>query len=93
MRRKPAFAFLAPMGTTFHCMVPSGVDIAVHGLESSCIGIWWYPCFGSNTVNMRFFCSFVRRSQSAVTSTSYARFFFVQSPVIDIQSPFTLLLF
>ena len=41
-------------------MGPSRVDIAVHGLESSCSGIWWYPCFRSNTVKMRFFCCFCR---------------------------------
>ena len=52
------FRFLAPMGTTFHCMGPSGGDVAVHGLKSSCNGIWWYPCFRSNTVKMRFFCCF-----------------------------------
>ena len=39
---------------------PSGVDIAVHGLESSCSRIWWYPCFRSNSVKMRFFCCFCR---------------------------------
>ena len=36
----PALPFLAPIGTTFHCMNPSGVDIAVQGLESGCSGIW-----------------------------------------------------
>ena len=25
---------------SFHCMGPSGVDIAVQGLESGCSGIW-----------------------------------------------------
>ena len=60
MRWKAAFPFLAPMGSTFHCIGPSRVVIAVHGLESSCGGIWWYPCFRSNTVKMRFFCCFCR---------------------------------
>ena len=40
MRWKAALPFLAPIGTTFHCMGPSGVDIAVQGLESGCSGIW-----------------------------------------------------
>ena len=31
MRWKAALPFLAPIGTTFHCMGPSGVDIAVQG--------------------------------------------------------------
>ena len=31
---------LAPIGTTLHCMGPSGVLIAVHALDSSCSGIW-----------------------------------------------------
>ena len=37
---KVALPFLAPIGTTFHCMGPSGVDIAVQGLGSGCSGIW-----------------------------------------------------
>ena len=37
---KAALPFLAPIGMTFHCMGPSGVDIAVQGLESECSGIW-----------------------------------------------------
>ena len=40
MRWKAALLFLALMGTTFHCMGPSGVDIAVRGLETGCSGIW-----------------------------------------------------
>ena len=40
MRWKAALPFLAPIDTTFHCMGPSSVDIAVHGLESGCSGIW-----------------------------------------------------
>ena len=40
MRSKAALPFLAPIGTTFHCMNPSSVDIAVPGLESRCSGIW-----------------------------------------------------
>ena len=40
MRSKAPLPFLAPIGTTFHCMGPSGVDIAVQGLESGCSGIW-----------------------------------------------------
>ena len=40
MRWKAALPFLAPIGTTFHCMGPSGVNIAVQGLESGCSGIW-----------------------------------------------------
>ena len=40
MHWKAALPFLAPIGTTFHCMGPSGFDIAVQGLESGCSGIW-----------------------------------------------------
>ena len=40
MRWKAALPFLAPIGTSFHCMDPSGVDIAVQGLESGYSGIW-----------------------------------------------------
>ena len=40
MRWKAALPFLAPIGTTSHCMGPSGVDIAVQSLESGCSGIW-----------------------------------------------------
>ena len=35
MRWKAALPFLAPIGTTFHCMGPSGVDIAVQGCNGS----------------------------------------------------------
>ena len=40
MRWNRVLPFLAPIGTTFHCMGPSGVLISVHGLESSCRSIW-----------------------------------------------------
>ena len=33
MRWKAALPFLAPVGITFHCMGPSGVDITVQGLD------------------------------------------------------------
>ena len=39
MRWKAALPLLAPKGTTFHCMGPSGLDIAVQGVESGCSGI------------------------------------------------------
>ena len=41
-------------------MGPGGVDIAVHGQESSCSGIRWYPCLRSNTAKMRFFRCFYK---------------------------------
>ena len=40
MRWKAALPFLARIGTTYHCMGPSSVDIAVQGLDSGCSGIW-----------------------------------------------------
>ena len=39
MRWKAELPFLAPIGTTFHCMGPSGVNIVLQGLESGCSGI------------------------------------------------------
>ena len=39
MRWKTALPFLVPMGTTFHCLGPSGVDIPVQGLGSRYSGI------------------------------------------------------
>ena len=41
-------------------MCPSGVDIVVHRLKSSCSGIGWYMCFRCNTMKVRFFCYFCR---------------------------------
>ena len=41
MRWKAALPFLAPMGSTFNCMGPRGIDIAVQGLESWYSGIWY----------------------------------------------------
>ena len=50
-------------------MGPSGVDIAVHGLESLCSGIWWYPSFRSSTLTMRFLCCFCR--MESMSSNEY----------------------
>ena len=41
-------------------MGPNGVDMARHGLEYSCSGISWNPCFRFNIVKMRFCSCFCR---------------------------------
>ena len=41
-------------------MGPSGVEVAVQGLECSCSNLSWYLCVWSETVRMRFLCCFCK---------------------------------